>query len=99
MGRAGYPHQSMKGSYHTSGRYGYPMDERHGMAYNEYNDARRHYQESKDPEAKKEMSEHAKKHLHEVLDTTEDIWADARPEAKKEFKERMMKLMKDIPTN
>ncbi len=82
-----------------SGRYGYPMNDRYGMPYNEYEDAKRYYHESKDPEAKKEMAEHAKHHLKDVIETTEDIWDDAKPEAKKEFKEHMMKLLKDIPMN
>lgn len=98
MGNAGYPHH-MSGSYRSTGRYGYPMDETHSKSYNDYEDAKKYYTESKDPEAKKEMAEHAKKHLMEVLDTTEDIWDDAKPEAKKEFKEQMMKLLKDMPMN
>lgn len=94
MGTAGYPHRSMR-----VGRYGFPMDEKYGESYNMYEDAKKHYHESKDPEAKKEMAEHAKTHLEDVMDTTEEIWADAKPETKKEFKEHMLKLMKDVPAN
>lgn len=97
QGNAGYPHRSMNPSRH--GRYGFPMDDKHGLAYNEYEDARKYYHESKDPEAKKEMEEHAKHHLEDVIETTEDIWEDAKPETRKEFKEHMMKLLKDMPTN
>lgn len=90
---------SNSGGYSSSrrGRYGYPMDERRSEAYNDYEDAKRYYHESHDPEAKKDMEEHAKKHLKEVLDTTGEIWSGAKPETKKEFKEEMMKLLKDLP--
>lgn len=98
MGNAGYPHRSMNMT-HRVGRYGYPMDERYGESYNMYEDAKKHYHESKDPEAKKEMSDHAKMHLEDVVDTTSEIWTDADPKVKREFKEHMMKLLKDVPTN
>lgn len=94
-GNSGYPH--MTGMTHRSGRYGYPMDERYGMPYNEYEDAKKHYNESKDPMAKKEMEEHADKHLMDTIATTKAIWKDAKPERQKEFKKHMMELLKDIP--
>lgn len=97
-GNAGYPHRSTNMS-HRVGRYGYPMDEKYGESYNMYEDAKKHYHESNDPAAKKEMSDHAKMHLEDVVDTTTEIWNDADPKVKKEFKEHMMKLLKDVPMN
>lgn len=96
MGLLGYPHRSMSTS--RSGRYGYPKDDRYGDPYNDYTDAKRHYTESKDPVAKKEMEEHAEHHLMDTLQTTKDIWRDAKPEKQKEFKKNMMELLKDIPS-
>lgn len=93
-GMLGYPRSSMSIRH---GRYGYPMNDKHGEDYNNYEDARRHYHESKDPNAKHEMQEHAGKHLSEVIDTTKEIWTDANPERKREFKKQMMELLKDVP--
>lgn len=81
----------------NTGRYGYPMDNTHGMAYNEYSDAKRYFHESNSPEAKQEMAEHANRHMRETIDTTKEIWADAKPEMKKEFKRNMMELLKTVP--
>lgn len=96
---SGYPHPSMRGSYRASGKYGYPMDEDKSKSYNDYMDAKKYYHESKDPEAKKDMEQHAKTHLMDSLESVEDMWDDAKPETKKEFRENMMKFLKDVPVN
>lgn len=96
-GNYGTGSNSNSGGRSNSNRYGYPMDPQHGMAYNSYDDARRYYHESQDPNAKREMSEYANEHLDEALHTTKDIWSDAKPEKKKEFKKHMMELLKTIP--
>lgn len=80
-------------SGNSSGRYGYPMDERYGKAYNDFNDARRHFHETKDGEAKHEMDEHAMEHIKEVVETSEDIYKEANPELRRKLKEELKKLM------
>lgn len=92
----GYPRTQM--TTKMTGRYGYPMDEQHGRAYNEFNDARRHYHESKDPTAKKEMDEHAMHHMQEVIMTSKDIYKDASPEMQKKLKSEFSKMVADLGT-
>ena len=72
------------------------MDPRYGEEYNRYRMTRRHYTESKSPEDKKEMSEHAEKHLRDSMDTFKDIWADADPDLKKRMKEDLTKLVSSM---
>lgn len=72
------------------------MDPRYGEEYNRYRMTRRHYTESKSPEDKKEMSEHAEKHLRDSIDTFKDIWADAEPELKRKMKEDLTKLVNSM---
>lgn len=90
----GYPRTQM--TTKMTGRYGYPMDEKHGRAYNDFNDARKHYHESNDPEAKKEMDEHAMKHAKEVIITSKDIYKEASPEMRQKLKSEFGKMMSDI---
>lgn len=97
MGLLGYPEdRRMTTKEPDKGRYGYPMNRRYGMPYNEYEDAKKYYTDTKDGMAKKEMMDHIDHHLEDVIDTTKEMWMDAKPETKKAFKEEMMKLLKDI---
>ena len=72
------------------------MDPRYGEEYNRYRMTRRHYTETKSPEDKKEMSEHAEKHLRDSIDTMKDIWNDAEPDMKKRMKEDLTKLVNSM---
>ena len=92
--RAGMPTTRM--TTKITGRYGYPMDERHDRAYNDFNDARRYYHETKSPEAKKEMDEHGMEHVKEVIETSKDIYKEASPEMKRKLKEEFTKMMADL---
>lgn len=69
------------------------MDPRYGEEYNRYKKMRRHYTETKSAEDKREMSEHAEKHIHDTVDTMKDIWKDADPELKRKMKEELTKLV------
>ncbi len=72
------------------------MDPRYGEEYNRYRMTRRHYTETKSPEDKKEMSEHAEKHLRDSMDTFKDIWGDADPDLKRKMKEDLTKLVNSM---
>lgn len=72
------------------------MDPRYGEEYNRYRMTRRHYTETKSAEDKKEMSEHAEKHLRDSIDTMKDIWGDAEPELKRKMKEDLTKLVNSM---
>lgn len=71
-------------------------DPRYGEEYNRYRKMRRHYTETKSPEDKKEMSEHAEKHLHDTIESFKDIWADAEPEMKRKMKEDLTKFINSM---
>lgn len=78
------------------GRYGFQMDEemmRQMRPYEKYQESRRHYHESRNPEDKKEMNEHAKEHLEEVIMTSKEIFNDSTPEMKKKMKQDLMAMV------
>lgn len=82
----------------NNGRSGYPMPRMNMQnPYSKYLESRRHYHESKDPEARKEMEHHAKEHVEEVEDTVRDIWDDATPELRKEMKRNLTNLVNSLP--
>lgn len=89
---SGYPYHNRK----MVGRYGYPMDEMKSETYNEWNDARRHYHDAKDPASKQEMDEHGMKHVKEVVETSRDIYKEASPEMRQKLKNEFTKMMADF---
>lgn len=91
-GRMGYP-VSQTGNMRTVSRSGYPI---RGGAYEDYQDARRHYHETRDANDRMMMDHHADKHLEEMTDSVRDIWDDATPEQKKKIKGSMSKLLAEM---
>lgn len=82
----------------SSGRYGYPMDGmRMDNPYDRYLDSRRHYHESKNPEDRKAMDQHAKEHVEDVEETLRDIWEESSPELRKEMKRNLTNLVNSLP--
>lgn len=81
----------------SSKRYGFPMDgdmmDVYKRPYDKFMDSKRHYHESNDPNAKKEMDDHAREHLGEVLMTTKEIFGDASPDMKKRMKQELMAMV------
>lgn len=77
--------------------YGMPLD-RYGRepSYARYKRARKHYTETRSPEAKTEMSEEAMNHVKESVETMRDIWADADPDLKKKMKADLTSLMNEM---
>lgn len=72
-------------------------DPYHGMSYNEYRKAKRHYTETKSPSDKQMMDEKSRRHIHETLDTFKDIWKDADPAMRKELKASMQQAINEMP--
>ena len=64
----------------------------HGRAYDEYQDARRHYHESKSQDDKMHMEKKAMEHVNDSVMTLRDIWKDADPSVKKEVRTAISKL-------
>lgn len=77
-----------------------PMNEtsdyRYGYSYTNYNNARRHYTQTHNPEDKREMDKHANQHLADTIATMRDIWHDAEPELRKRMKNDIQKLLDEM---
>lgn len=85
------------------GRLGYqgedPDDDpRQSREYNEYKRAKRHYSETKSPEDKRKMDEHAMKHVNQAMDSFREMWRDADPNMRKRMKADLTTLVGEMPT-
>lgn len=85
------------------GRLGYqgedPDDDpRQSREYNEYKRAKRHYSETKSPEDKRKMDEHAMKHVNQTMDSFREMWRDADPNMRKRMKADLTTLVGEMPT-
>ena len=85
------------------GRLGYqgedPEDDpRQSREYNEYKRAKRHYSETKSPEDKRKMDEHAMKHVNQAMDSFREMWKDADPNMRKRMKADLTTLVGEMPT-
>lgn len=85
------------------GRLGYqgedPEDDpRQSREYNEYKRAKRHYSETKSPEDKRKMDEHAMKHVNQAMDSFREMWRDADPNMRKRMKADLTTLVGEMPT-
>ena len=69
---------------------------RNGAAYRDYENARRHYTETKSPADKKEMDSKAMEHVMNAVATMRDIWKDADPEMRKQIKADITKLVNEM---
>lgn len=71
-------------------------DERHGRPYREWKLSRRHYNETKSESDKQEMSEHAKEHISDTINTMKEIWMGADTDLKTKMKSDLTKLMSEM---
>lgn len=69
---------------------------RHGRAYNEYEQARRHYTQTQSMTDKQEMDKHAHEHIADAIATVRDIWTNADPDMRKRMKSDFEALVKDM---
>lgn len=70
--------------------------ERYGREFGRYRQARRHYTETKSPEKKREMEEHAEHHMNEAIGTFKEIWREADPGLRSKMKTDLTKLMGEM---
>lgn len=73
-------------------------DPRQSREYNEYKRAKRHYSETKSPEDKRKMDEHAMKHVNQAMDSFREMWRDADPNMRKRMKADLTTLVGEMPT-
>lgn len=97
-GRLGYtsiPRMNRSESYNRSGYDGH-NSQRHGQAYNEYQNARRHYTETKSEEDKERMKHHAHEHMADTMVTLREIWGSADPDLRKQMKGNLQNLLNEM---
>lgn len=73
-------------------------DPKQSREYNEYKRAKRHYSETKSPEDKRKMDEHAMKHVNQTMDSFREMWRDADPNMRKRMKADLTTLVGEMPT-
>lgn len=93
-GRYGYDGRS--GASSRSGSMSDGRGSTHSQAYDRYKNAWRHYTETGDPEDKSKMSEHAKEHAAETVETMRDIWQNADPDLRRQLKSNMVSLVNEM---
>lgn len=76
---------------HRGRRSGY------GQSYEEYQDAKRHYTETKSMQDKEKMNHHAEKHTEEFIDSFKELYMDADPMLQKRLIERATRMIDDLP--
>lgn len=82
------------------GSDGYTMNRenpRHGKAYNEFMEARRHYTATNSPEHKMQMDEYANEHMNDTIASIKEIWKSADPAMRKNIKADLTKLVGEMP--
>ena len=103
-GRLGYQGEGGGNRSQSGSRMGYDMDwdpeddPRQSREYNEYKRAKRHYSETKSPEDKRKMDEHAMKHVNQAMDSFREMWKDADPNMRKRMKADLTTLIGEMPT-
>lgn len=103
-GRLGYQGEGGGNRSQSGSRMGYDMDwdpeddPRQSREYNEYKRAKRHYNETKSPEDKRKMDEHAMKHVNQAMDSFREMWKDADPNMRKRMKADLTTLVGEMPT-
>lgn len=73
-----------------------PEYARHGEDYDGYRRARRHYTDSKSPEAKEEMNSRTKMYVGNIVHNLREMWDTADPTLRKEMKDDLSKLLGDM---
>lgn len=91
------PSQMMDNSSPHEYRMGYPAPKgAYGHSMDNYKNAKRYYTETKDPNKRHEMDQHAKDHVNEAIFTFKEIWGDADPELKRDMKGQLSKLVAEM---
>ncbi len=83
--------------YNGSGN-GRMKEYQYGKAFGEYEDARRHYTESKSLEDKNHMNDKALEHVNQSMMTLREIWKNADPAIKKDVSSSISALAAEFKT-
>lgn len=84
-------------------RFGYSQDGKRsgyfGKAYDKFNQARRYYTETKDPEHRRQMNASVNEVMTSITDMLGDMWKDMDAEQKEQKKEELIDKISRLPTN
>ena len=85
-------------AYNDGGSYGYSNDNRsegsrYGRSYDRYNNARRHYHESKDAASEKEMDDTFESLFETFGEMSDDVWGDLTSQQKAKYKPHINKML------
>lgn len=92
--------EMMRMGYTGEGSRDGRMDRReskYGRAYDDFQDARRHYTESRSESDKKRMDAHANEHMAGIIASTREIWDAADPMMRKSMKQQLTNLVNEMP--
>lgn len=91
-------HVGSSGMGNGSGRSGYEHmgNSRYGRAYDNYDNYRRHYTETKDPEAKKMMKQSTDEIFDDMESMVESIMKYADASEKPELKQKMLQMAQKV---
>lgn len=82
--------------HYRDGKHDKDRGSQYGSAFEEYEDARRHYTETKSLEDKSHMDEKAMEHLNHSMMTLREIWKNADPEVKREVSASISSLASEF---
>lgn len=86
--RMGYRPERAYGQNGGSSRYGY--------SYDNYQEAKRHYTETKSEQDKMKMSEYSSEHLNDAIFSIREMWKDADPSLRVRMKADLSKLVSEM---
>lgn len=90
--RMGYINPGDYDMHETSER----MPSRHGMAYDKFQQAKRHYTTSNSSADKQEMDEHTKEYVMDTMMALKEMYSTSDPMLKKKMKEDLTKLVGEM---
>ena len=94
---AGNRSQSGNNIPNMGGRGGYNNGmSRYGLPYEEWRDARRMYTETKSPEDKQRMDEHANEHIMASITSLREVFKASDPETKRRVKQDLSSLVNEM---
>lgn len=67
-----------------------------GRPYDEFQDARRHYTETRSQADKSRMDEKAKEHVTSSIASIKEIWTDADPQLRMQLKSDLTRMVNDL---
>src|SRR5699024_12012221 len=84
------------GGNSRSGYEGMRQPSRYGESYDRYSDRPRHYHESADADAKKQMDDSMKEYMADVMENMRDMWKDADPTLRQTMKADLTKMVQQL---